>query len=397
MGHGLWSRRQASLQKANVAVGLPRKNSKKEEGIAKELSSIRAPHAEPEQLSAVPASSAKPEPIREHVPPVIQARIHETGTFFSVISVLAVPFVFVLQSNGITLGWQLSAAIYILGIAGFICEYSKWDSTHSWNTWIRQAVRAVAVAILLAVSLQGTLTQYHKEHLMAFPGPFGQIGTLRSRSDYTGKAVAVQIGFGGKGWPLVVGGPSGGTGTLFTEHDRPLLGVVINDQRLLVSAQFRDATGKLLAQIQDNHWVLNPASVFQFNYTNEFLEVIDQNGDVALQLMLLDGTVMVEGTLRCHGGKGLYLGHTKDGLGFIATLGPNQSPSDVVQEGFPKSMCKYPFLDFPNDCPRIDDVRKMVAKFPISKTGYFIGTPIDVCNGAFSPGVKLVFDKPGGA
>lgn len=62
----------------------------------------------------------------------------------------------------------------------------------------------------------------------------------------------------------------------------------LEDEMILLSAQFRSLDGKLVAQIIDNEWQVNPNNYFERNYDDNALEVIDQDGITKFQIDFTD-------------------------------------------------------------------------------------------------------------
>lgn len=68
----------------------------------------------------------------------------------------------------------------------------------------------------------------------------------------------------------------------------------IEKDRVYVSADIRDQTGRIVAIIKDNEWQVNQNNIFDRNYTRNSLEVIDQKGRVVLQVVLVNDTIQVQ-------------------------------------------------------------------------------------------------------
>lgn len=82
----------------------------------------------------------------------------------------------------------------------------------------------------------------------------------------------------------------------------------IVDGRLYVSGQFIAPEGMLL-RIERNEWRISP-SVWDRNYNNNALEVVDENHTVVLQFHLVNGTPKFQGRVYARNGEKLWI---KDG------------------------------------------------------------------------------------
>lgn len=64
------------------------------------------------------------------------------------------------------------------------------------------------------------------------------------------------------------------------------LKIRLEQARMLVSAFLTDAQGRMVAQIVDNEWQINPDNHYDRNFDNNALEVIDKQRIPALQIVL---------------------------------------------------------------------------------------------------------------
>ena len=162
-------------------------------------------------------------------------------------------------------------------------------------------------------------------------------------------------------------------GVVLRDRDRPILSVAVERGKLVVSATFISASGEILAEIDRNHWILNPGSFFQRNFTDDALEVIDTKGNVVLQLLLVDGTVFLQGVLRCRSGRGIEIFGTADGSGLLIGLKPNEEPKEYLPR-----MCTYPAQDSLNDCPGMARFKRLLAGHR-PPGGYLIRGSLNLC------------------
>jgi hypothetical protein len=92
----------------------------------------------------------------------------DSGLFFTIIGVLAVPLVFAFQANGVvTVSWIPSIVIYSCVIAGFIWAFLRWDRASHWSPLKRYGALASITLSLCGFSVDGVMTQYQKENLLA--------------------------------------------------------------------------------------------------------------------------------------------------------------------------------------------------------------------------------------
>ena len=155
-------------------------------------------------------------------------------------------------------------------------------------------------------------------------------------------------------WQLVI--LSGGAPFAFKTSD----GVILRDgERSLLSAQrnfagnvvfslpIRDKEGKLIADIQNNEWTVQPATAFDRNYTDHLLEVKDAYGAVVMQVVDLGEYFYVAGRFRCHDGRNFFAFPNPDGSGG----GVFKLPSNEDEPNFSlKPICKYPSNHHLGEC-----------------------------------------------
>lgn len=123
----------------------------------------------------LPRGEANPPEVSEQVAPapfgsMVRAtaviassgKTHDTGLFITIVGALLAPLLYVLQANGVvTIGWMLSAGIYITVIGFFTWAFLKWNVPLSWGK-LRVLV-LVAVDILLCLtSAYGVLMEHRK-------------------------------------------------------------------------------------------------------------------------------------------------------------------------------------------------------------------------------------------
>lgn len=149
-------------------------------------------------------------------------------------------------------------------------------------------------------------------------------------------------------------------GLVFRDANEELLRVRTDEGRLLVSARFLDEEGALIAQLVDNEWGLNRNRYFDRNYTQNALEVVDQKGRVALQLVHGGNTINVEGIFRCREGRHLVMMHSPKTSEGIFILGRKGMPDPLLS---PASICRYPAAAHFQECPGVADVERIMTKY----------------------------------
>lgn len=114
-----------------------------------------------------------------------------------------------------------------------------------------------------------------------------------------------------------------------------------DDQQLKVSLNLRNKEGNIVASINRNEWMVaqNPRA-FDRNYSKDMLEVIDEKGDVVLQVRVLDDVIQLNGVF-----------YDRNGRGVAISPPPPDKPNYVEMKMFPsnveyrsrlKKLFKYP-------------------------------------------------------
>jgi hypothetical protein len=62
-----------------------------------------------------------------------------------------------------------------------------------------------------------------------------------------------------------------------------------------VSTTLRDASGKLVAEIERNEWKVRPSLLWDRNYNDNSLEVLGETGEVVLQIVALPDRIRIQG------------------------------------------------------------------------------------------------------
>jgi len=101
------------------------------------------------------------------------------------------------------------------------------------------------------------------------------------------------IEIGDSGSKLMWAGPNGSP--LLTILEDTSLTVEKVADHFAVSTRLRDATGKMVAEIERNEWRVRPSLVWDRNYNQNSLEVIDGAGEVVLQVVVLTDEIRIQG------------------------------------------------------------------------------------------------------
>lgn len=81
--------------------------------------------------------------------------------------------------------------------------------------------------------------------------------------------------------------------------------VWLDEGRVVISATVRDRDGEIIAQIEDNHWVVNPSKVSDFNFSDDALEIRNTQGDIVFQVRLKGNEASIAGVFH----PGLFFPH----------------------------------------------------------------------------------------
>lgn len=85
------------------------------------------------------------------------------------------------------------------------------------------------------------------------------------------------------------------------------IAIIQEDGRMKLSAEFRDSSGNLVAEINKNEWIhksLESDLIWDRNYTNNALEVKDSKGRIILQVIMKEDRIQFQGVIFDVNGKG---------------------------------------------------------------------------------------------
>jgi hypothetical protein len=147
-------------------------------------------------------------------------------------------------------------------------------------------------------------------------------------------------------------------GVVFDEGGDPLLSIRLLNGKLLVTTQVRDASGALIAEMNDNEWKhQNQPTIFDRNYTKDVLEIKDNTGRVALQVANVGNTIDVAAIFHCKNGW-TYMAGPIGGVGSAIVLRP---PGEALRYEIPP-ICDYPSDLHLGSCPGIERLKQMTVR-----------------------------------
>ncbi|MCC6502823.1 MAG: hypothetical protein IT362_06790 [Deltaproteobacteria bacterium] len=128
-----------------------------------------------------------------------------------------------------------------------------------------------------------------------------------------------QLEFGDSGSILKFAGKPGQP--LFKIFEDTDLTVVTEDGHIKISIVIRDKTGKVIAEIVKNEWKVNPSGSWDRNYSPNALEVKDSQGDIVLQVKLVEDRIQFQAKLYDSEGQGVGFSkiRTPEGWGGMLT------------------------------------------------------------------------------
>ncbi|MDQ1610301.1 MAG: hypothetical protein QOG00_232 [Pyrinomonadaceae bacterium] len=115
--------------------------------------------------------------------------------------------------------------------------------------------------------------------------------------------------------------------------------VSTKEDQVKVSMLLRNKKGEVVAQLVDNEWKINKEKVWDRNYSEDALEVRDEDGDIALQIRAFPDRIQFQASLYDANGKNLTIveGPGRDGaLVSVSAPGKPKPPHKI------EPMFKYP-------------------------------------------------------
>jgi hypothetical protein len=141
-----------------------------------------------------------------------------------------------------------------------------------------------------------------------------------------------------KVFPLLELGDSGSVFGFTGPKDQPFMSfardtaltITKDEKGIKVSTRIKDKDGKIIAELIDNEWKLNPNNLWDRNYSQNALEVKDAEGDIVLQVRLLDDRVQLQAKFYNSSGRGIAIGKDESGHGAIV-FSPKDNPKQTIK------------------------------------------------------------------
>jgi hypothetical protein len=161
-------------------------------------------------------------------------------------------------------------------------------------------------------------------------------------------------------------------GVFLKDRDLPVLTLSLKRGKLLVTTTIRDAKGEIVAELTNNEWRTNKNNIFDRNYTDNALEVRDQNGKVALQVVHFGDTIHLAGIFRCRSGWTNVFCPVPEGGAVIDIRPPGQEPQHSIAPIF-----EYPSELHFGSCPGIGSLEKIITHGP--GNAYRLAGALGIC------------------
>ncbi len=152
------------------------------------------------------------------------------------------------------------------------------------------SIAMVAAGILLVVA--GALKEYYKDKLEKKQSALSGNLTSQKKSIKSDENYLITLKLGGlrcsfKKSQFVNGVLAGSC--LSIENSEPVK-IKYTNGKLLISTKIFDRDQKIVCEIQDNEWTINPNNFYKRNYIDEAIEIIDQYDNVVLSPVFRTGT-----------------------------------------------------------------------------------------------------------
>jgi len=113
----------------------------------------------------------------------------------------------------------------------------------------------------------------------------------------------------------------------------------LENGKLMISAMIRNEAGKITAKIDANQWTINPNLLFDRNFDDRAVEVVDAKGNVVLQAMMVEDGVSFAGVFYREDGWRIAIGESAFEL----------KPSGVELETHFDPIFNYPSTNHPGE------------------------------------------------
>jgi hypothetical protein len=229
----------------------------------------------------------------------------------------------------------LAAAVAMLGAVVIVVPliFRRDASRTEIFTWI-----GISIALFIVSAFQAYLAYVNQK-------TEANVGTLRAPSALGPNPSGLSIRLGTSCVTLKRPFPTGSNTTdVFGWIDgvgRIPLFLSERDGYLFITTDVRDESGDLVAVLTNNEWQVNPENTFDRNYSSNALEVIDEQGEVVLQVITTKSDVLLSAVLRDSDGKTLVVGSPDDSAESTRLYGTG-GVIEIYGKG-KKSSLKFPF------------------------------------------------------
>jgi hypothetical protein len=206
------------------------------------------------------------------------------------------------------LNYLIVILVFILAIIELIKERYYKDKIPKWLV-------ALTIIILFVSAVANIIIEKQKEEAEKYSKYSGQIsGKLKDKN-----IIYPVLKLGGAN--LTYNGQSGEP--IFLIGNDPIK-IWVEDGQLKLSTVIRDSSGKIIAKLDANEWQVNPNLIFDRNFDENAVEVIDEKGKVILQVQFDGEGVQFAGIFYREDGWKVALGPTEGG-GVIEIRPPNEN------------------------------------------------------------------------
>jgi len=147
----------------------------------------------------------------------------------------------------------------------------------------------------------------------------GQLKPEKKTTLLSGKdSIYPELEIGDSGAVFVYGGPIGSP--IFKLAEDNEIKIELLNGQIQISTKILDIKGKIIAEIIDNEWRVNPHNAWDRNYTKNALEVRDPCGDIVFQAILVGNRVQLQLMLYTYEGKMFGLVSEGPGKGGLIVL-----------------------------------------------------------------------------
>jgi hypothetical protein len=238
---------------------------------------------------------------------------------------------------------------------------------NSWKNWKKDKKRTRTIKLSIAIScgiiacLIAILNFNQAQKTIQLKANSGTLPTPRNTLLSANGSLfpGVTLKFGPNAFPIVASQINLNGGVEIYEENG----------NIKLNARIRDKSGQLIAEIIDNEWTLNHNYMFDRNYSNNALEVINNYGNVVLQLQYISNVILFQGVVFNDQGKCVAFWEGNDGRGQAVMYGSVETNFTVPI----KRIFKYPSWEHLGKYSKYGPTNKPFAK----RLGDFVNKSID--------------------